>query len=121
MIANILSAFEEDGATYVGFATDSAGAEYVTLSLADGSDPQDKALGLGGLHIEVNDQSNSGYDLVRWIKIEPSAVTLTVDKTVCSDAIDALRIEIPPQAPDRVKVLAALREICRAAAVPVEG
>jgi hypothetical protein len=121
MIANVASFYTENGMTCVSFAKDNEQSDYIILSYTANADHQDQALGLDGLHIEVNEQSNGGYNCVNTICIDPDRVTLTVSNILGTDARQQLRIDIPPHVKGRAAVLDVLREICIGANVTVHG
>ncbi|PRY78145.1 immunity protein 10 of polymorphic toxin system [Yoonia maritima] len=119
MIANVVSTYAECGASYVSFANDNGQTHYVILSRSDEADAQDHALGLNGLYIEVNEQSNGSYDCLMSVSLDPKGATLAVANIAGTDEQNLLRIDIPPQVSGRAVALDGLRQICRAAGVPV--
>ena len=58
-------AFEDDEyvSLFTGFCSDKK--SYVAISLSKEVTSQDHELGLDGVHIEINDQIRSGYDLIK--------------------------------------------------------
>lgn len=56
---------EDFGVTTLGFRANNAGLNgYIIFSFSETCDPQDVALGLDGLHLEIGGQSMSGYHAV---------------------------------------------------------
>lgn len=57
-----------DGAEVISFCDDRDDPEkYLALQRAVGADAQDKALGMDAIHVELSDQSRSGYGLIESI------------------------------------------------------
>ena len=58
----------------VGFK--SAGDEYLLLTRNLNPDDQDLSLGMAGVHLEINDQGWSGYDVIASFAIYPEKVDI---------------------------------------------
>lgn len=117
MIARVASVFSEENASYVGFAEDVSGTSYAMFSITDAPDAQDRRLGLDGLHFEVNDQANGGYDLIT--RIIADAGGLTVHGR--DPAKPLLRIDFAPDLEARDEAVRALGEIATRGGVAFEG
>jgi hypothetical protein len=66
----------DDGIHMIAFHTN-APETYIIIQLCDAIDEQDKALGMDGVYLEINDQSHGGYNAIEQISCASDLIKIT--------------------------------------------
>ena len=73
---------EENGVLVLGFADDKdQPSQYLLLQRTLAPSAQDRRLGQDGIHIEINDQSNSAYGGIRRVELKEDRIVLSLGES----------------------------------------